>query len=335
MEGDSVVIDNGATQTNFSLTLDTSKQKVGPDGTIVCGIDRDQLLQGVGCKTADLCNFTKLIAHPIELSEPTDAHYGVTFGHSSVKGSPDSIKTPNRSIRYDNETGVASCFHTLHTTGAAFGSMELPLSDAAHEDSQMPFKTALRWRNGISTDGPFSMMTDKNVHYGVTKTSHEGEDKFLVTAGDHQGESAMWRLLENNKNAGFCGGRYKDGVRKEVNYNGQTAVVMSSSDFNTLSAQLKKTLGTTSKFNDGFYAHCMLLDGQAPKSVTIPVTFCREPAQLEGHDNAVVTMNDLSERLAQTGITKTAKTPLTKSVFPNAPEGTTATFTPLTTINEE
>lgn len=335
MESTPVVVDNGATQTNFTFTLDTSKQQVGPNGTLVCGIDREQLLQGVGCKTADLCQFNNIIAHPIELSEPTNATYGITFGHSSVKNKPDAIETPNRSVQYDHSTGVASCFHTVHTTGAAFGSMKLPIKDKVHEDSQMPYKIALRWKNGQSTDGPFSLMTDKNVNYGVTKTTHEsGEDKYLITPGDANGESAMWRLLENNKNAAFCGGRYKDGVRKEVNYNGQTAIVMSSSDFSTLSSQLKKTLGTSSKFNNGFYAHCMLTSGTPPKSITIPLTFCRDPELLEGHDSPVVTMADLSEKLAQSGVSKAVKTPLTKSVFPNAPEGTTATFTPLTTIDE-
>ena len=325
------VIDAGATTTNVALTLDTSNQIEGPSGTRVVGLDRDQLLQAVGVKTADLLNIKSITCRPLEFSEATDAHYGVTLGHSATVGEPESIATTARSVTHDDKTGVASAYHYVHTTGAAFGDHELVLDAEELEDDQMPYKTALRWRTDVNdTSGPFSLMTKDNVNYGVIKTEANGATKYLVTPEDANGPSAMWRLLEHNKNGSFCNGRYKDGSRTEVTYEGKPAVVMTESDFTSLSAQLKQSLGTTSKFNGGLYAHCMLVKGKAPQSITLPLVIKRESRALAGVDKTAINMSDLNEALAGTPSTSKKAKPLTETVHPDAPKGTVATFTPLT-----
>lgn len=324
------VVDSGSTRTNLALTVSTKDQVVGPDGTCVVGLDREQLLQAVGCKTADLLNVKQIVCRPLEFSNATDAHYGVTIGHNNEVGMPNSIKTSSRSVNLDGDKNVASSYHYVHTTGAAFGDHVLEVNEKAHEDPSMAFKTALRWRaNQTDTSGPFDLMTADSVNHGVVKSEANGQVKYLICPEDANGPSAMWRLIEHNKNSKFCGGRYSDKNRKEVNYNGKQAIVMSETDFDALSTQLKESLATTSDFNDGLFAHCMLIKGQPPESLTIPLVIEREPRELEGHSGGVVTMTDLSEHLAGSGLAS-SKTPLTKAIFSDAAEGTVATFTPLT-----
>ena len=324
------VVDAGATTTNVALTLDTSKQVAGPSGTRVVGLDRDQLLQAVGVKTADLLNIKSITCRPLEFSDPTDAHYGITLGHSATVGEPESISTNSRSVTHDQKTGVASAYHYVHTTGAAFGDHELKLEAEALEDDQMPFKTALRWRtDNNDTSGPFNLMTKDNVNYGVIKTEANGATKYLITPEDANGPSAMWRLLEHNKNGNFCNGRYKDGSRTEVTYEGKPAIVMTEADFTSLSGQLKQSLGSTSRFNGGLYAHCMLIKGDAPSSITLPLVITRESRSLAGLEKTSINMSDLNEVLSGTPATAKSIKPLTQTVHPDAPEGTVATFTPL------
>ena len=332
---DSCVVDSGATKANICLQVKTKGQKIGPAHTVVVGLDRDQLLQAVGVKTADLLNIKKITCRPLEFSDPTNATFGITLGHSAVVGQPDSINTNSRSITHDNETGVASAYHYVHTTGAAFGDHVVDVDEVAHSDPEMPFKTALRWRTDVlDTSGPFNLMNAENVNCGVIKTEANGAAKYLITPEDANGPSAMWRLLEHNKNTNFCNGRYKDGKRTEVTYEGKPAVVMTEADFDTLGSQLRESLATTSKFNNGLYAHCMLVNGNAPDYITVPLVIEREPRTIEGHEKSTITLSDLSEHLSGTGISAAKKTPLTKTVHPDAPEGTVATFTPLSQIDE-
>ena len=162
----------------------------------------------------------------------------------------------------------------------------------------------------------------------MVKTEANGAVKYLVTPESAEGPSAMWRLLEHNKNSNFCGGRYSDANRTDVSYEGKPAVVMSESDFTDLSKQLRKSLGTTSKFNNGLHVHCMLLSGKAPSAVTVPLVVTRTARQLDGVTSTAISMADLSQALSGTG-SATSK-PLTKLIHPDAAEDCVATFTPLT-----
>lgn len=323
------LVDSGATVTNVALTLDTAGQVVGPTGTRVAGLSRDQLLQAVGVKTADLLNIQSITCRPVETTEATAASFGLTLGHSAVPGSPDSLDTPVRSVAYDAASDVANAFHYVHTAGAAFGDHELPLAPEEFDDPAMPFKTALRWRQSATdTSGPFALMDESHVDYGVVKTEANGAVKYLVSPESAEGPSAMWRLLEHNKNSKFCNGRYSDANRTEVNYEGKPAVVMSESDFNDLSTQLRRSLGTTSKFNGGLHVHCMLLSGKAPSRITVPLVITRKPRALTGVEKTSISMADLSEVLSSAP-GRPVK-PLTKQIHPDAAEDCVATFTPLT-----
>lgn len=323
------LIDSGSTVTNVALTLDTSGQAVGPSGTRVAGLSRDQLLQAVGVKTADLLNIQSITVRPLETAEATGASFGLTVGHSATPGSPESINTAARSVSYDAASDVANAFHYVHTAGAAFGDHDLPIAPEKFDDPDMPFKTALRWREAATdTSGPFTLMDKAHVDYGVIKTEANGAVKYLVTPESAEGPSAMWRLLEHNKNGSFCNGRYSDAKRTQVSYEGKPAVVMSESDFGDLSAQLKKSLGTTSKFNSGLHVHCMLLGGKPPSSVTVPLVITRKPRALSGVSTTAISMADLSEALS--AAPGTTSKPLTKLIHPDAAEDCVATFTPLT-----
>lgn len=329
------IVDSGATRTHFAIRVDTSAQTPGPDGTIVASIPADQLLMATNVKTMGLLNPTALEIGHLELAEPTGAEYGITVGTSAVPNEPDAINTPTRALIHDQATNITSAFHAVHTTGAAFDKTVLPIHKDALEDSTLPWKAAHRWQVDPDhvTDGPYEVMTDKNVDYGVTKSTVGNETKYLITDGTPGKRSAIKRLIDLPGNSSLCNGRLKPGNRTEVTLNGQTAIVMSEADFNSIAGPLRKSLKQDNPLENGLHFHFhQTNDASPPSSVLLPFTLVREPLPLEGHDKPWVTTDDLARALPNNGgKSKAAPKDLESVVHPSAPKGSTAVLTPLDT----
>lgn len=329
------IVDSGSTRTNFAMRIHTADMTPGPDGVVVASIPAEQLLRAAGVKTMGLLNPTAIEVGHLELAEPTGAEYGITVGTSSVRGVPDSINTPARALVHDTGSNTTMAFHAVHTTGAAFDKTTLPIHGAAPEDKLLPWKAAHRWQVDPAAndhDGPYEVMTDKNVDYGVTKSVIGSETKYLITDGAPGKRSAIKRLIDLPGNSGLCNGRLKPGVRSEVTLNGQNAIVMSEADFDSIAGPLRKSLKQTNPLENGVHFHLHQTNSAAPpSSVLLPWTLVREPLPLEGHDKPWVSVSDLANALPGNGSGKAKAAPanLESVVHPSAPKGATAILTPL------
>lgn len=311
----SEIVDSGSTTTHFAFRVDTDGMAEGDVKAVT--LHRNQLLQGAGVKTMPLLNLQSLSLHPMEYAEPTGAEFGITVGTSTDPLNPDAINTPTRSVYHAN--GQSTAFHAIHTTGAAFHNVTLPLHAEPLADPTLPAKAALRWRVDPTADTgvPFEIMGPEHVNYGVTKSVAGDDTKYLITRGDPDKPSAIDRLLDLG--SGLCGGRYTKAARNEVNYNGQTAVVMSEADFDSVAGPLRESLAANAAANTDitFFIH-KLNDAPAPSCATLPVTFNRTPRPLEGHDKATISLADLARCLPVVGEAQAAPTPVEALVHPDA-----------------
>ncbi len=131
-------------------------------------------------------------------------------------------------------------------------------------------------------------------------------------------------------NETICNKNYMPGRRKEVNYNGKTAIVMTESDFNSIAEPLRKSLKPSNVFDTGVHFHIhQTNESDAPSYITIPWTLVREPYKLEGNDKAWVDLDDLNRCLPSNGKAAAPAGNLESVVHPSAPQGATATFVPL------
>ena len=331
----SALVDSGSTRTNFAMRIHTADMTPGPDGTMIASIPPDQLLRAAGVKTMGLLNPKAIEIGHLELSEPTGAEFGVTVGTNNVRGMPDAINTPTRALIHDTKSNTTMAFHAVHTTGAAFDKSVLPIHGAEPEDKLLPWKAAHRWQvdpAATDDDGPYDVMTEKNVDYGVTKSTVGNETKYLITDGSPGKRSAIKRLIDLPGNSGLCNGRLKPGVRTEVVLNGQNAIVMSEADFDAIAGPLRKSLKQNNPLENGVHFHLhQTNDAAPPTSVLLPWTLVREPLPLEGHEKPWVSVEDLAHALPSNGSNKAKAAPrnLESVVHPSAPKGATATLTPL------
>lgn len=309
------VVDSGATKTHFAFRVDTEGMHEGDVRPVT--VSRHQLLMGAGVKTMPLLNLQSIDLHPMEYAEPSGAEFGITVGTSTDPLNPDAISTPTRSIYHAN--GHSTAFHAVHTTGAAFHNVNLPIQTKPLADPDLPYKAALRWRVDPTADTsvPFDIMGPEHVNYGVTKSVAGDDTKYLITRGDPAKPSAVDRLLDLG--SGLCGGRYTKAARNEVSYNGQTAVVMSEADFDSVAGPLRDSLSANAEADNDitFFVH-KLNDAAAPATATLPVTFNRATLPLKDHTDSIITLADMAKCLPVVGEAHAAAKPVEALVHPDA-----------------
>jgi len=301
----SEIVDRGATHASFLVKIPVEGMTTDRSDVRSATITTAQLAQGLGVKTAGQFNVKSIkIGHPTVIGDD-GAQFAFTFGH------PDgtSLNTPGRHALVSD--GTADAYHYIHTHNSSFGGTTLEVQptaaafDAQRTDALLDYKRLLRWRaSPQNTSAPFyNLLTPDSVNAGVTRSVMGEDRRMVVLPTDSTGKlNAVHQLVMRNKvNTDFMDGKFADGVRTDVNFNGRDGFVMTESDFNAIAEPLKASLDTAAAhpLAGGLVVRAHKLDDSFnPTHIYLPLTFNREVPRLsETFDRPNISLNNVAEAI--------------------------------------
>jgi hypothetical protein len=296
------IIDAG--QEKWYAHFQVPTHNLQPNETMITHIPGDQIKASMKLADMDLLNPTHI---DMSIDAPPGVHLGASLGHG--ENGEIQLATHDRAVVISHEGEKAEGYHTV-STGARVAYV--------HTLKLTPSDEQLKDNSGIvlkRIDPKWMGMGPHNATAGAFKAEIDGKSKILVTAESSTGTpSAVHRfLLHNQDNAKLFNGAYTAKNRKTTFApTGHQAIIMDPAHFEQAQVSLKKSLTTTSPFQNGLTAAVTNISNE-PVQSTVPtfvnVVLHRKPVSKESgyisQVNNVVAQNDVH---VLTGAQLSAKT---------------------------
>jgi len=264
-------VDKGSDHTVLTFSLKTNNLKQGQVARM--HLKPEHLVEAAGVK-----HISALQPKAVTIATHSNAGLlGVSLYHGAdpATGKMQYIDMQNNHALVDHKTNNASIFHAVG--GLDTDNFTRTLTIRPSEDQLSEQAPLVNKRLGKIWDG----ITEEHVTQGVTKSSFNGETRYLVAEKDSTTEkpSAIHRLLEHNKkNTDLFNGVYSEGKARKTTINGQEHYVMTSAHFHQLKNSLADSLRDRSPFRNGIGAEVRKLDDSKPLGTSyVTVTLHRNP----------------------------------------------------------